>query len=113
MGEDKKSVVKRCQAKRRAKFKEMGLCVQCGKQAPITGQTLCEGCKKKSSDIQKRYYAKKKETGIISKTNTTNLCASCENGDYSTKDRGYICCNPCIIKEPSKIVTVCYTYKKK
>lgn len=205
MGEDRKAIVKRSQAKRRAKFKEMGLCVQCGKQPPIAGQTLCEECKRKTSVMQKRYYAKKKEKssekpkgkvicgyckyrsfdnslnfecicphiarpksvmaidtcvgfekgdpethtveelmeaakkfcgddeetleefrmdllahpnryGIWEsqkkqgKTNSINLCASCENGDYSPKDAGYICCSPCIIKEPSKTVATCIGY---
>ena len=114
MGEDRKAIVKRSQAKRRAKFKEMGLCVQCGKQPPIAGQTLCEECKRKTSVMQKRYYARKKETGItLNKTKTVTLCASCEKGDYSPKDAGYICCNPCIIKEPSKIATTCIGYIKK
>lgn len=114
MGEDRKAIIKRSQAKRRAKFKEMGLCVQCGKQPSITGQTLCEDCKRKTSVMQKRYYARKKEPGRISnKTKAVTLCASCKNGDYSPKDAGYICCSPCIIKEPSKTVATCIGYIEK
>lgn len=61
LSEKRKEIVRRSQAKRRAKFKENGLCIQCG-GIPVEGKTLCDSCAEKQRSIQKRYKERKKCT---------------------------------------------------
>lgn len=56
---DRKLIVRRSQAKRRAAFKDQGKCIQCGSD-PIPGKTLCERCRKRQATVQKRYYERKR-----------------------------------------------------
>ena len=56
---DKKLIVRRSQAKRRAAFKASGKCIQCGSE-PLPGKTLCEKCRARQAAAQKRYHERKK-----------------------------------------------------
>lgn len=46
--------------KRRERLKAAGLCVNCGKEPAIEGQTLCQKCKKKARESQQVYKIRKR-----------------------------------------------------
>lgn len=47
-------------AERRARLKEAGMCVYCGKRKAIEGIVLCPVCKAKNQASQKKYNLKKR-----------------------------------------------------
>ena len=57
LSEKKREIVRRSQAKRRANFKLMGLCRQCGAE-PVPGKTLCPDCAEKQKKRQLKYAEK-------------------------------------------------------
>ncbi len=54
-----KDKVRQLQRDRIARLKAEGLCVVCGKEKAIDGQTKCDRCRKKNNSHTSHYYAKK------------------------------------------------------
>lgn len=57
--EYRRDIVRRSQAKRREKAKELGLCPICCKATPEEGKTSCEVCCKRARDYAHEHYVKR------------------------------------------------------
>lgn len=53
--ERRRVIVRKSQAKRRARFATLGLCIQCGKTPPESGKTLCRACLDKQAKASMKY----------------------------------------------------------
>ena len=81
----------RAKSKRRQKARrEAGLCIRCGKRAPVEGGTTCRPCREKRQAAERRQYHERRAEG---------LCARCGGPVLDGLSR----CGPCaVIEEASK-----------
>lgn len=88
--------------------KEAGLCVQCGKDPPIEGHTLCEKCReieyKRNHSEQHKAYAREYQRALRKSWLEKGYCTRCGKRDSYTM-AGRHCCYDCAAKSRERYRT--------